>query len=82
MKSKAILIVSFVIITYGLFRVDSFLIPTLDYFGKFVYFGLFNIFTYFVVYKTQKFFNEKKEFLGDILAIVISIGFVLATLKI
>jgi putative flippase GtrA len=82
MINRAVLIVSFIIITYGLYRLDKFLIPTLDYFGKFVYFGALNIFIYIFVYKIQQFFNQKNQIIGNTLALAISIGFMAATLKI
>jgi len=38
------LILGFVLLAAGMYRIDTFLIPTLDYFGKYVFFAAINIF--------------------------------------
>ena len=49
------LIVGEVLVLVGLFYIDKFLIPTLDYFGKYVFFVLFNIMTIYLVYTFRRY---------------------------
>jgi hypothetical protein len=51
------LIVGIVLSLVGLYKIDSFLYPTLDYFGKYVFFTLMNIFSIWLVYLFFKSFN-------------------------
>lgn len=79
--NRAVLILSFIIITYGLFRLDEYILPTLDYFGKFVFFGALNIFAYVFVYKIQLLINTKNQLIGNSVALILPILFVVATLE-
>ncbi|WP_457560999.1 hypothetical protein [Caminibacter sp.] len=57
MKDKIGLIIGLVIGLYGLFRIDYELYLGLNYFGKYVFFALFNIFIiyfYWFLYKKSK----------------------------
>ena len=61
------LIVGLILTIIGMYKIDMFLIPTLDYFGKYVFFGAINIFVFWVLW----FFYKKFEGLMKILMPVI-----------
>jgi hypothetical protein len=46
---KVGLIVGFILTIIGMYKIDIFLIPTLDYFGKYVFFGVINIFVFWML---------------------------------
>jgi hypothetical protein len=46
---KVGLIVGFILTIIGMIKIDIFLIPTLDYFGKYVFFGVINIFVFWML---------------------------------
>ena len=52
------LIIGFILTGIGMYKIDKFLIPTLDYFGKYVFFTILNIFIFWSLWKSYK-FNEK-----------------------
>jgi hypothetical protein len=55
--NKIGLIIGLVLTGFGMYKIDSFLIPTLDYFGKYVFFAAFNIFVFWVLWTFYKKFN-------------------------
>jgi hypothetical protein len=60
----------------GLFKLDGFLYQTLDYFGKYVFFILMNIFAVWLPYAFYRVFNGYLKILMPILAggIILLIG--------
>ncbi len=48
---RAFLLISYVILFIALYKIDKFLIPTLDYFGKYVFFILLNLSLIYILYK-------------------------------
>ncbi len=54
---KISLILSFLLVGAGIFKLDFFLIPTLDYFGKYVFFVMINIFVFWVCYQFFRYFK-------------------------
>jgi len=48
------LIIGYVLMFAGLYKIDSFILPTLDYFGKYVFFIMMNLFLIWSVYKVSK----------------------------
>ena len=54
---KAGLIIGAVLSLIGMYKIDMFLLPTLDYFGKYVFFAAINIFVFWVVYVFYKKFS-------------------------
>ncbi|GAB6074022.1 hypothetical protein [Nautilia lithotrophica] len=57
------LIVGLILTIIGMYKIDMFLIPTLDYFGKYVFFAAINIFVFWI----EWFFYKKFEGLMKIL---------------
>jgi len=51
------LIAGILLAALGMYKIDVFLIPTLDYFGKYVFFTSFNIFVFWVVWVFHKKFS-------------------------
>jgi hypothetical protein len=51
------LIIGAVLTIIGIYRIDKFLTPTLDYFGKYVFFAAFNIFVIWVLWVFYKKFS-------------------------
>jgi len=52
------LIAGFLLMVAGMYKIDLFLIPTLDYFGKYVFFGIMNIFVLWLFYTIYKKFKH------------------------
>lgn len=74
MKEKIGLIIGFILTSIGMYKIDKFLIPTLDYFGKYVFFIILNIFIFWSVWIAYK-FNEKLKivmpiFIGVVIMII------------
>jgi len=51
------LVLGFLLLALGMYKIDMFLIPTLDYFGKYVFFAAINIFVVWVEYMFYKKFQ-------------------------
>lgn len=51
------LIIGLVLTIIGIVKIDMFLIPTLNYFGKYVFFAAFNIFVFWVEWVFYKKFG-------------------------
>jgi len=75
---KVGLIVGFLLVAVGMGKIDLFLIPTLDYFGKYVFFIAINIFVFWVLYQ---FFKRFKGFLKVVMPILYGIIVLLVGLK-
>jgi len=71
------LIVGVVLTIIGMYKIDKFLIPTLDYFGKYVFFIVFNIFVFWIAWVFYKKFNGLVKVVMPIIfgIIVLLIGF-------
>jgi len=69
MMNKAGFIVGVVLGIIGLYKIDMFLIPTLDYFGKYVFFGLINFFIVYLYYVAYKKFWYVSVLIGTLLLI-------------
>jgi hypothetical protein len=54
---KVGLIIGLILTIIGIYKIDRFLIPTLDYFGKYVFFIAFNIFVFWVLWGFYKKFS-------------------------
>ncbi len=67
--NKLGLIVGIILGIIGLYKIDTVLIAGLNYFGKYVFFGLFHLFLVYLYYWCYK----KKWYLPIILGIVILI---------
>ncbi len=57
LKSYIGLVTGFIIGLYGLYRIDSILVKGLNYFGKYVFFGLFNVFCIYLFWFFYKRFD-------------------------
>jgi len=55
---KAGFIIGFLLTAFGLYKIDMFLLPTLDYFGKYVFFVAINIFALWVLVMFYKKFEN------------------------
>ena len=73
------LIIGGVLTIIGIYRIDKFLIPTLDYFGKYVFFIVFNI---FVFWSLWIFYKKFSGFLKIIMPVVFGIIILLIGVKI
>ena len=51
---KVGLIIGVILTSIGMYKIDTFLIPTLDYFGKYVFFVIFNIFIFWSLWESYK----------------------------
>ena len=74
MKEKLPLIISVLIILCGVVKFDIFIYPTLDYFGKFVMLGMFNIFPFWIANMLFKISNIKLKYISTVLWGVMSGG--------
>ncbi|MEO1958940.1 MAG: hypothetical protein ABGX23_05250 [Nautiliaceae bacterium] len=74
------LLVGLLLVIIGLYRIDLLLYKTLDYFGKYVFFGLFNIMSLFLVFYFYKKFDGILKITMPLLfgLIVALIGFFIA----
>ena len=68
------LIIGFILASIGMYNIDKFLIPTLDYFGKYAFFIIFNVFIFWSLWISYK-FNKKLKiiipiFIGVLVLIV------------
>ncbi|ACM92260.1 putative NADH dehydrogenase 5 [Nautilia profundicola AmH] len=54
---KVGLIIGLFLTIFGMYKIDIVLIPTLDYFGKYVFFGAINIFVFWVEWFFYKRFD-------------------------
>jgi hypothetical protein len=54
---KTGLIIGLILTIIGMYNIDMFLVPTLNYFGKYVFFAAFNIFVFWVLWTFYKKFN-------------------------
>jgi hypothetical protein len=70
------LMVGVVLTIIGMVRIDGFLLPTLDYFGKYVFFGAFNIFVFWVEWVFYKKFNGYLKILMPLIwgAVILLLG--------
>ena len=69
------LIIGFILTSIGMYKINKFLIPTLDYFGKYVFFVIFNIFIFWSLLKSYKFNTKLKIIMPIFIGIfVIIIG--------
>ena len=74
---KVGVIIGGVLTIIGMYNIDKFLIPTLDYFGKYVFFIVFNIFVFWVLSVFFKKFSGIMRVMMPIIfgIIVLLIGF-------
>jgi len=68
------LIIGFILASIGMYNIDKFLIPTLDYFGKYAFFIIFNVFIFWSLWISYK-INKKLKiiipiFIGVLVLIV------------
>ena len=68
------LIIGFILTSIGIYKLDKFLIPTLDYFGKYVFFIMLNLFIFWSLWISYK-FNKKLKivmpiFIGGVIFII------------
>ncbi len=77
---RALFLLGVLLVIIGLYRIDLLLYKTLNYFGKYVFFGLFNIMSLFLVFYFYKKFNGVLKITMPILwgLIVALIGFFIA----
>ena len=69
---KTGLIIGLIMTIIGMYNIDMFLVPTLDYFGKYVFFAVFNIFVFWVLWTFYKKFNGNlKVFMPVVWGVVI-----------
>jgi len=61
--NKTGLIVGLVLTILGIYKIDMILIPTLNYFGKYIFFIAFNIFVFWVLWIFYKKFNGNLKIL-------------------
>jgi len=66
-------LIGFILTSIGMYKIDKFLIPTLDYFGKYAFFIIFNIFIFWSLWKSYKFNKKLKIVMPIFVGIVISI---------
>ena len=59
------LIIGFILTSIGMYKINKFLIPTLDYFGKYIFFIILNIFIFWSLLKFYE-FNEKLQIIMPI----------------
>jgi len=80
-KEKLILYISFLVILLGLIKFDILVYPTLDYFGKYVFFIALNIMPFYIA---NLFFNIKNKKLAYFLTLFwgIGVGVIFYTLSI
>jgi len=68
------LIIGFILTTIGIYKIDKFLIPTLDYFGKYIFFIILNIFIFWSLWISYKLSGKLKIvmpiFIGGIIFII------------
>ncbi|EDM24530.1 hypothetical protein FE773_08210 [Caminibacter mediatlanticus TB-2] len=76
--NKLGLIIGEILVVIGLFFIDRFLFPTLDYFGKYVFFIAFNLFCIFLPLFFYKKFNG---ILKIAMPIIIGIAILLLGIK-
>jgi len=65
---KVALIIGIILGIVGLYKIDIVLIAGLNYFGKYVFFGLFNLFIVYIYYfsfKKSKFWKKGKEYKNE-----------------
>ena len=67
MKSHIGLVIGLIMGLYGLYRIDNILIKGLNYFGKYVFFGLFNIFCLYLFWFFYKRFEGYMKILMPLL---------------
>ena len=67
-------IIGFILTSIGVYRIDKFLIPTLDYFGKYIFFIILNIFIFWSLWISYKLSGKLKIvmpiFIGGIIFII------------
>ena len=75
------LIIGIVLGFIGLYKIDLTLIAGLNYFGKYVFFGLFHLFLIYLYYISFKKFKGKWKIIMPIVlgAVILILGFVLGT---
>jgi len=67
LKSHIGLVIGLIMGLYGLYRIDNILIKGLNYFGKYVFFGLFNIFCLYLFWFFYKRFEGYMKILMPLL---------------
>jgi hypothetical protein len=72
------LIIGGVLTIIGIYKIDKFLIPTIDYFGKYVFFVAFNIFVFWVLWV---FYKKFSGFLQIVIPIVFGVIIMLIGVK-
>jgi len=73
------LIIGGVLTIIGMYNIDKFLIPTLDYFGKYVFFAAFNFFVFWVLWV---FYKKFSGFLKTIMPVMFGIIILLIGVRI
>ena len=76
---KTGLIIGLILTIIGMYNIDKFLIPTLDYFGKYVFFATFNFFVFWILWIFYRKFNG---FLKTIMPLMFGIIILLIGVKI
>jgi ABC-type lipoprotein release transport system permease subunit len=70
------LIIGLILTIIGMYNIDKFIIPTLDYFGKYVFFTAINIFVFWVLWSFYKKFNGNLKIIMPIVwgVVILLIG--------
>ncbi len=78
--NKTGLIAGLVLTIIGMYNIDKFIIPTLDCFGKYVFFAAINIFVFWVLWIFHKKFNGNLKFLMPVIwgVVILLMGIKLA----
>jgi hypothetical protein len=73
---KTGLIAGLVLTIIGMVKIDMFLVPTLNYFGKYVFFAAFNIFVFWVEWVFYKKFKGYLKILMPLIwgAVILLLG--------
>ena len=68
---KIALIIGFILTSIGMYEIDKFLIPTLDYFGKYIFFIILNIFIFWSLWISYKLSGKLKIVMPIFIGVVI-----------
>jgi len=71
---KIVLILGTILTSIGMYKIDKFLIPTLDYFGKYAFFIIFNIFIFWSLWISYKLSSKLKMVMPIFIGAVILIA--------